>query len=108
MFLEPDLMMLNKISLIFYGILLSANPAVELLADNITFDPYAIPKDKSILKSCRQSALAAIPGKVTAFQIHNTVEGFYYRFEIEAQDRTVWTIVCEGASRKIIRTQRHE
>jgi hypothetical protein len=101
-------MAFNKIALIFFGILVYMNPAVELLADRVPFDSYALPHEKSILDSCRQLALKAIPGKVKAFQIHNTTHGFHYRFEIEAQDRTAWEVVCDAASRKITQTQRKE
>lgn len=68
------------------------------------YDPYAIPPDKSALEQCRQAVLAKRPGQVTAFQIRNTLEGFRYQFEVHAPDGTDWLTVCDGTSRKVIRS----
>lgn len=90
---------------IFMSILVATIPSHVSQAEETTFDPYAIPRDKSILGHCRQTALDEHPGQVKTLRTHNTAEGFHYEFEIEAQDRTSWIVICEGASQKLIRNQ---
>jgi len=98
----------NKFFIIFYSILLVC-PVTKLLADDSAKPlPYALPQDKSGLESCEQVALKAHPGKVTSFKTHNTADGFHYSFEIEAKDRTDWTVVCQASTGKIIQAQHHE
>ncbi len=101
-------MAFNKMALTFYGILILANLTNKVLADNTTYDPYALPSDKSALNLCRQSALAAIVGQMVAIKIRNTPAGFLYQFDIKAKDQSLNVVTCEGNSQKVIRIQRLE
>lgn len=101
-------MRLNIKADVFISILLATIPLHVSQAGDTTFDPYAIPRDKSILGHCRQAALDEHPGQVKTLRTHNTAEGFHYEFEIEAKDRTSWIVICEGASRKLIRNQKQK
>ena len=76
-----------------------------ILADSNAFNPYAIPRAKSRLLACEQVSLAAQPGRVQRVQIHNTAEGFRYRFEILNPEGSLWAVVCDGETQKIIKRQ---
>lgn len=95
----------NKLACISCIILGLLSPTGRLLADNNGFNPFVLPPDKSVLKLCKQSALAAVPGQTVNFQIKNTAAGFIYQFEIHSKDQNLYLVTCEGASRKIIHTQ---
>jgi uncharacterized membrane protein YkoI len=88
-----------------YGLMLLASPGSALPADRTAYDPYAIPRDKTTIESCRQAALAARPGRVEKFEVRNTSEGFHYRFEIEGPNRLRWAVICDAATQHILKTQ---
>lgn len=76
--------------------------ASDLMAGSATSADYSLPRDKSSIEPCKEAALAARPGQIERFQVKHVDGRIHYLFEIEDQQRKLWTVVCDGAARKVV------
>lgn len=84
------------------GLLILALVSQYVFAD----DPYQLPTSKLQIETCEREALLLHKGEVEKARVFQQQDHFEVRYEIQVNDGSEWSVLCDLATGKIIGEQK--
>lgn len=93
-------------SKIRYSLLIFATFSQLILADEKINNPYNLPPSKLQMALCERQALSLHAGAIMQERVFHQQDGSWIRYDIQANDHSEWSVLCDLTTGKIIREQR--
>lgn len=101
------LIALTKITLKFsYGLLILVSFSQFVYADVEINNLYQLPPSKLQMEHCQREALLLHSGKIEQERIFHQQNSFWIRYDIQANDHSEWSVLCDLTTGKIVHEQR--